>query len=41
MGFEERFIWMREFYLSISEAGFRTGLTQDPQLVFSKSRLVA
>lgn len=39
MGFDDRFIRMWEFYLSISEAGFRTGLTQDLQIVFEKSRL--
>jgi cyclopropane-fatty-acyl-phospholipid synthase len=40
MGFDDRFIRMWEFYLSISEAGFRTGLTQDYQLVYEKRRLV-
>ena len=40
MGFDERFIRMWEFYLAISEAGFRTGLTQDHQLVYAKRRLV-
>jgi cyclopropane-fatty-acyl-phospholipid synthase len=39
MGFDERFIRMWEFYLAISEAGFRTGLTQDLQIVFEKSHL--
>jgi cyclopropane-fatty-acyl-phospholipid synthase len=39
MGFDERFIRMWEFYLSISEAGFRTGLTQDLQIVFEKAHL--
>ena len=36
MGFDERFIRMWDFYLSISEAGFATGLTQDLQIVFEK-----
>ena len=38
MGFDERFIRMWDYYLSISEAGFATGLTQDPR---SCSRRVA
>lgn len=41
MGFDDRFIRMWEFYLSISEAGFRTGSTQDLQIVFEKSRRLA
>jgi cyclopropane-fatty-acyl-phospholipid synthase len=38
MGFDERFIRMWDFYLSISEAGFATGVTQDLQIVLEKSR---
>ena len=38
MGFDERFIRMWDYYLSISEAGFATGLTQDLQLVLEKGR---
>ncbi len=38
MGFDERFIRMWDYYLSISEAGFATGITQDLQLVFEKGR---
>jgi cyclopropane-fatty-acyl-phospholipid synthase len=38
MGFDERFIRMWDFYLSISEAGFATGLTQDLQIVLQKGR---
>jgi len=38
MGFDDRFIRMWDYYLSISEAGFRTGLTQDLQIAFEKSR---
>ena len=38
MGFDERFIRMWDYYLSISEAGFRTGMTQDLQIAFQKSR---
>jgi cyclopropane-fatty-acyl-phospholipid synthase len=38
MGFDERFIRMWDYYLSISEAGFRTGMTQDLQIVLAKSR---
>ncbi len=41
MGFDDRFIRMWEFYLSISEAGFRTGSTQDLQIIFEKSRRLA
>ena len=37
-GFDERFIRMWEYYLSLSEAGFATGLVQDQQIVFEKSR---
>jgi cyclopropane-fatty-acyl-phospholipid synthase len=37
MGFDERFIRMWEYYLSISEAGFATGITQDLQIVLEKS----
>lgn len=38
MGFDERFIRMWDYYLSISEAGFRTGMSQDLQIAFQKSR---
>jgi len=41
MGFDDRFIRMWDYYLSISEAGFRTGLTQDLQIAFQKRRGVA
>ena len=32
---------MWDYYLAISEAGFRTGLAQDHQLVFEKGRAIA
>jgi cyclopropane-fatty-acyl-phospholipid synthase len=38
LGFDDRFIRTWDYYLSISEAGFRTGLTQDLQIGFEKSR---
>ena len=38
MGFDDRFIRMWDYYLSISEAGFRTGMTQDLQIALAKSR---
>jgi cyclopropane-fatty-acyl-phospholipid synthase len=38
MGFDERFIRMWDYYLCISEAGFRTGMTQDLQIAFEKRR---
>jgi cyclopropane-fatty-acyl-phospholipid synthase len=38
MGYDDRFIRMWEYYLSISEAGFATGLTQDLQIVLEKRR---
>jgi cyclopropane-fatty-acyl-phospholipid synthase len=38
MGFDYRFIRMWDYYLSISEAGFHTGMTQDLQIGFEKSR---
>jgi cyclopropane-fatty-acyl-phospholipid synthase len=41
MGFDDRFIRMWDYYLSISEAGFRTGMTQDLQIAFQKRRGVA
>ncbi len=41
MGFDERFIRTWEFYLSISEAGFATGITQDLQIVLEKGRGLA
>jgi cyclopropane-fatty-acyl-phospholipid synthase len=37
-GFDDRFIRMWEYYLSLSEAGFATGLSQDLQIVFEKRR---
>jgi cyclopropane-fatty-acyl-phospholipid synthase len=36
MGFDERFIRMWDYYLSISQAGFATGITQDLQIVLEK-----
>jgi cyclopropane-fatty-acyl-phospholipid synthase len=41
MGFDERFIRMWDYYLSISEAGFRTGMTQDLQIAFEQRRGMA
>jgi cyclopropane-fatty-acyl-phospholipid synthase len=38
MGFDERFIRMWDYYLSISQAGFDTGVCQDYQLVLEKGR---
>lgn len=38
MGFDERFIRMWEYYLTISEAGFDTGVCQDYQIVLEKGR---
>jgi cyclopropane-fatty-acyl-phospholipid synthase len=38
MGFDERFIRMWDYYLSISQAGFATGVCQDYQIVFEKAR---
>jgi cyclopropane-fatty-acyl-phospholipid synthase len=38
LGFDERFVRMWDYYLSISEAGFATGITQDLQIVLEKSR---
>ena len=38
LGFDERFLRMWEYYLSISEAGFATGITQDLQIVLERSR---
>jgi cyclopropane fatty-acyl-phospholipid synthase-like methyltransferase len=38
MGFDDRFIRMWDYYLSISEAGFRTGMTQDLQIALEKGR---
>jgi cyclopropane-fatty-acyl-phospholipid synthase len=40
MGFDERFIRMWDYYLSISEAGFATGVTQDLQVVLEKGRVL-
>ena len=37
-GFDERFIRMWDYYLAISEAGFATGISQDLQIVFERSR---
>ncbi len=39
--FDERFTRMWDFYLSISEAGFATGVTQDLQIVLEKGRGLA
>ncbi len=41
LGFDVRFIRMWDYYLSISEAGFRTGMTQDLQIAFEKQRAQA
>ena len=41
LGFDDRFIRMWDFYLSISEAGFATGITQDHQIVLEKGRGLA
>ncbi len=38
MGFDDRFIRMWDYYLSICEAGFRTGMTQDLQITLENSR---
>ena len=38
MSFDERFIRMWDYYLSISEAGFDTGVCQDLQIVLEKGR---
>jgi cyclopropane-fatty-acyl-phospholipid synthase len=38
LGFDERFIRMWHYYLALSQAGFATGLVQDQQIVFEKSR---
>jgi cyclopropane-fatty-acyl-phospholipid synthase len=38
MGFDERFIRMWEYYLTISEAAFDTGVCQDFQIVLEKGR---
>ena len=38
LGFDERFIRMWDYYLSISEAGFAAGVTQDLQIVLEKRR---
>jgi cyclopropane-fatty-acyl-phospholipid synthase len=36
MGFDERFIRTWDYYLSLSEAGFATGVTQDLQITLEK-----
>ena len=41
LGFDDRFVRMWDFYLSISEVGFATGLTQDHQIVLEKGRGLA
>jgi cyclopropane-fatty-acyl-phospholipid synthase len=41
LGFDERFIRKWEYYLSLSEAGFATGLCQDQQLILEKRRGVS
>jgi cyclopropane-fatty-acyl-phospholipid synthase len=38
MGFDDRFLRMWEYYLAISEAGFRTGLCQDFQIGLQRGR---
>jgi cyclopropane-fatty-acyl-phospholipid synthase len=38
LGFDDAFIRMWDYYLSISEAGFATGITQDLQIVLEKRR---
>jgi len=38
LGFDERFMRTWEYYLALSEAGFATGISQDLQIVFEKSR---
>jgi cyclopropane-fatty-acyl-phospholipid synthase len=38
LGFDDRFIRTWDFYLSISEAGFATGVSQDFQIVLEKGR---
>ena len=38
LGFNDRFVRMWDYYLSLSEAGFATGLVQDQQIVFDKRR---
>jgi cyclopropane-fatty-acyl-phospholipid synthase len=38
LGFDDRFIRMWDYYLSISEAGFATGIIQDLQIVLEKGR---
>ncbi len=38
MGFDQRFVRMWEYYLSISEASFDTGVCQDLQIVLEKGR---
>ena len=41
MGFDERFLRTWEYYLSLSEAGFATGVTQDLQITLEKRLPVA
>jgi cyclopropane-fatty-acyl-phospholipid synthase len=41
MGFDDRFIRMWEYYLSISEASFDTGVCQDLQIVLEKGRALS
>jgi cyclopropane-fatty-acyl-phospholipid synthase len=41
LGFDDRFIRMWDYYLSISEAGFATGIIQDLQIVLEKGRGLA
>lgn len=38
LGFDDRFLRMWEYYLAISEAGFRTGLCQDLQIGFERRK---
>ena len=41
LGFDDRFIRMWDYYLSISEAGFATGIIQDLQITLEKGRGLA
>jgi cyclopropane-fatty-acyl-phospholipid synthase len=41
LGFDDRFVRMWDYYLSISEAGFRMGVIQDLQLSLQKGRGIA
>ncbi len=41
LGFDDRFIRMWEYYLALSEAGFKGGVSQDLQIVMEKRRGIA